>query len=572
MTKSDKARERDLFRRIIDGSLTVAEFAAVEERLLSDQAFRERYVRAIDVEAGLYEAFNFPGTFPVAVTRAKSPVGLMAIAAMCATLLLGVGGWYFWSLGTRPPKTEYAANLPSFQKPVAIVTQVQHLADDSASPLKPGMRIRPGLLSVGSGQVQIEFLNGTQINVEGPADLQILSVDAATLLSGKAAARVPPGARGFVLNTPGAAIVDMGTEFAVSVGKRGDCEVYVIDGAVDVSLLGNDGNTLKSQKVTEAKSLRVKRNPAGLERIAAPRVTMPGMQSQMSGPLRVNEAYVRSIHTSRPAIYWRFEKLVDGQVPNEMGARWSGRIHAEPDDSSAIVVRDGVARFTPSAKPHRLEPDESIPGFNRESFTVEFWVSPDNFHWATLVAIVPEEKVERNLHLSLIELPYKSSLVYTPGSFRFLHRHPPGGSDGTNLFSEGDCTPGLWHHLAAVKTPGGMKLFLNGQLVRQFAETAANDDDSYRFFVGQLYEGQRDRQLSGAIAEFAVYLRELEVAVQAKGNVLIADLIHRGTWALVAVHNSPLQLTNRYWSERRLGVAPLAIRAHSLTPPRPGTS
>ena len=509
LTKSDKARERELLRRLTDGDLTAEEFSAVEQRLLIDQAFRERYVRAIDVEAGLYEAFNFPGTFPVTVNPPKSPAWLVALAATCATAFLGFAGWYFWAAASPVSNTEYAANRGGEQQPVAIVTQVRQVVDSSDTPLKPGMRIKPGLLKVGSGQVQIEFLNGAQINVEGPAELRILSVDAATLISGKAAARVPPGARGFVLNTPGAAIVDMGTEFAVSVGKRGECEVYVVDGAVDVSLLGNDGNTLKSHKVTEAKSLRVKRNPARLEQIAAPKVALPSMQSQISAPLHVTDSYVRSVVASQPEIYWRFEKLVDGRVPNAMGPRWKGEIHVDPTDPEAIVVRDGVARFKPSTKPHRLEPDESIPGFNHESFTIEFWISPDNFHWATLAAVVPQEKVDRNLHLSLIELPYKSSLVYTPGSFRFLHRHPPGGSDGTNLFSEGDCTPGLWHHLVAIKTPGGMKLFLNGLLVRQFAETAVCDADAYRLYVGQLYEGFCDRQLSGAIAEFAVYMRDL---------------------------------------------------------------
>ncbi len=509
MTKSDKARERELLRRLADGSLTAEEFSAVEQRLRTDPAFRERYVRAIDVEAGLYEAFNFPGTFSVTVHRSKSPAWIVAIVATCATAFLVVVGWYLWSPLARSADTGYAANRPAEQQSVAIVTQVRPAPNDSVSPLKPGMRIKPGLLKVGSGQVQIEFLNGAQINVEGPAELRILSLDAATLISGKAAARVPLGARGFVLNTPGAAIVDMGTEFAVSVGKRGECEVHVIDGAVDVSLLGNDGNTLRSRRLTEAKSLRIQRNPARLEQIAAPKTSLPGMQSQISVPLHVTESYVRSVVASQPEIYWRFEKLVDGRVPNEMGPRWQGEIHADPDDPSAIVVSNGVVRFKPSKKPHRLEPDAPIPGFNHDSFSIEFWISPDNFHWATLAAVVPPEKIERNLHLSLIELPYKSSLVYTPGSFRFLHRHPPGGSDGTNLFSEGDCTPGLWHHLVAIKTPAGMKLFLNGLLVRQFAETAVNDDDAYRLYIGQLYEGLCDRQLSGAISEFAVYLRDL---------------------------------------------------------------
>ena len=513
MNKIDKTRERELFRRLADGSLTADEFACVEQRLLSDTGFRERYILAIDVEAGLYEAFNFPGDFQVAKAPAKSSAERYTIIAACVTAIVGCLSWMFWMFGMPHPVTENSAILPPALKPVAMITQVRQVADGSVNSLKPGMQIIPGPLTVEGGQVQLEFLNGVQINVEGPAELQILSVDTATLISGKAAVRVPSGTRGFVLNTPDAAIVDLGTEFAVSVGKQGASEVHVVNGKVDVSLLGNDGNTLTSLSVTKAKSLRVNRSPAALEWIESPSVTLPGMQTQMSAPLRVNESYVRLIHTSHPAIYWRFDKLTDGRVPNEVGPRWSGTIRADPDDPSAIVVGDGVARFTPSDKPHCLEVADPINGFNREAFTVEFWVSLNNFHWATLVAVVPEQPDVSNRHMSLIEslveLPYKSSLVYSPGSFRFLYHHPSGDRGGTNVFSDRDCTPGLWHHLVAVKTPGGMTLFINGKQVRHFAEAAACDEDSYRLLIGELYEDRCDRQLSGAIAEFAVYLRAL---------------------------------------------------------------
>ena len=509
LNKTDKARERDLFHRLVDGRLTLEEFSEFEARLQSDAGFRERYIRAIDIEAGLYEAFNFPGTFPASTARENPSIRYRTITVSFATVVLGCIGWFFLSFLTPHRNAARDEVLPVAQKPVAIVTLIDHVADSSPEHLHRGMRIKPGLLRLAIGQLQLEFLNGAQINLEGPATLNILSVDAATLISGKAAARVPTGARGFVLNTPGAAIVDMGTEFAVSIGEHGESEVHVLEGAVDVSLLGRDGNTLTSRKVTEARTVRVNQNPAGLEKIAAPNVSLPGIQSQVSPPLRVADAYRESIRESNPIIYWCFETISDGRVPNEMGPQWSAVIHASPDDPSAIVVRDGAVRFTPSKKPHRLEPDGAIPALNRESFTFEFWVSPDSFHWATLISVVPDEIVPRNLHMSLIELPYKCSLVYPPGSFRFLVRHPPTTNGGTNLFTEGDCTPGLWHHLVAIKTPDGMKLYLNGELARQFAEPAGSDNEAYRFFVGQLYEGLIDRQLSGAIDEVAVYLRPL---------------------------------------------------------------
>jgi hypothetical protein len=266
------------------------------------------------------------------------------------------------------------------------------------------------------------------------------------------------------------------------------------------------------------------RQPAALEQIDAPSVTLPGIQAQTSLPLPVSDGYVKLIRAAHPDIYWRFEELIDGLVPNDVGPHWSGKIHAAPEDESGIVLHDGAVRFSATGSPHRLEPVEIIPGFNRESFSIELWVSPDNFHWATFVAVVPEDPAERNLHMSLLELPYQSSLVYAPGSFRFLHRHPPGENGGTNLFTNGDCTPGLWHHLVAVKTPTGMKLYLNGQLIRELVETKGCDESPYRFYVGELYEAFPDRQLSGAIDEFAVYLRELsDEEIESHYRAMTAD-------------------------------------------------
>ncbi|MBL8851324.1 MAG: FecR domain-containing protein [Planctomycetaceae bacterium] len=505
MNKQEKSAERDIFRRLADGTLSAEEFAGVEQRLLADPAFRRRYVRAMGVEGAMHEAFRFPGTYRESNRRRLSAVRVFVYGGLCAALLLGVAGWSFVAFGPRGPSAVYESHASAGTRPVAIVTKAQ-LASGG---MKPGLRIKPGILKVDEGQVQIEFLNGAQINLEGPAELRVHSVDSATLVSGKAAARIPPGARGFILNTPDAAIVDLGTEFAVAVGDAGESEIHVVEGQVDVSLLGSDGNTLTSQRMSEASSLRLTRRPSALERIDTPSVKFPGVEAQVSTTLEVTEEYSQAVRASRPDVYWRFDRLDGGLVPNEAGADFSGRIHTHPEDASAVVVGDGVARFLHSDWPRRIEAENAVPGLNRESFSIELWACLDNFHWATFAAVVPDSISDRNLHLALLELPYKSSMVFTPGSYRFMFRHPAGDHGGTNLFTNGDCTPGLWHHLVAVKSPNGMKLYLNGKMLREIAENAGGDELPYRLYLGELYEGQTDRQLSGSIDEFALYLREL---------------------------------------------------------------
>ena len=56
---------------------------------------------------------------------------------------------------------------------------------------------------------------------------------AAGLLQGRLTVKVPEEAIGFTVQTPSGDVVDLGTEFAVDVGKKGATELYVLDGTVE---------------------------------------------------------------------------------------------------------------------------------------------------------------------------------------------------------------------------------------------------------------------------------------------------------------------------------------------------
>ena len=50
--------DNDFIRRCIDDRLSSDEFAAFNEPMRTDSAFRERYVRMADLEACLYDEFS----------------------------------------------------------------------------------------------------------------------------------------------------------------------------------------------------------------------------------------------------------------------------------------------------------------------------------------------------------------------------------------------------------------------------------------------------------------------------------------------------------------------------------
>jgi hypothetical protein len=98
------------------------------------------------------------------------------------------------------------------------------------------------------GTAEVTFYNGAVVSLRGPAEFTVESKTGSALHSGELTALVPPLAHGFFVRTPQALIVDLGTEFGVSVTRQrldgGNSagsgatqeEVHVFQGKVEVSL------------------------------------------------------------------------------------------------------------------------------------------------------------------------------------------------------------------------------------------------------------------------------------------------------------------------------------------------
>lgn len=103
-----------------------------------------------------------------------------------------------------------------------------------------GRALPAGDYSLPGASMGLSFAGGAQLVVEEPAQLSLLSPSRARLMGGKAAAHVPEGARGFTVETPGVEVVDLGTEFGVSVGPSGVSDVHVFSGEVEARVAGDD--------------------------------------------------------------------------------------------------------------------------------------------------------------------------------------------------------------------------------------------------------------------------------------------------------------------------------------------
>ncbi|MCK5000448.1 MAG: FecR domain-containing protein, partial [Anaerohalosphaera sp.] len=104
---------------------------------------------------------------------------------------------------------------------------------DEDSVLEEDGGVRAGKLKLVKGMAQIEFYGGAQIILQSPAEVEFISQDKIFISSGKLVARISRDAIGFIVDTPDAKTLDLGTEFGVEV-SRGCTEVHVFQGEVAI--------------------------------------------------------------------------------------------------------------------------------------------------------------------------------------------------------------------------------------------------------------------------------------------------------------------------------------------------
>lgn len=528
--KPASGAEAVLFQRWLANALSVEEFAALEDRLLSDRAFRERYLQYVDLENCLSEELgNRPAIAASPLPHRRKPLrwGLIAmVTAVClATVVV------LWpgkprhrpehssvstdtvpnaiSTSSEPPRIEHATAPLQRLPDVAIVTA---LGEQEAGPtLRVGSRLKPGVLTVRRGELQLDFLDGARVHLRGPAEFHLVSSKAATLVQGTVGVRIPFSQDSFTLSTSEAAVIGSWAEFGARILPSGRTRVQLLSGSAEISLLGDDGSTLISQRLARQAAVDVDADDRRFISLAESTEEWPRVVELDQAQLTVTPDYVREVKQSQPYLYWRFEDAEVGRITDALGGPYTGEIIGDQAGKESIRIANGVAEFLPSRGYRSIASRQLIPKFNADDSTIELWVMPTAVHAGAIFSTVLPDEVPVPLHLNFIEVALNTHLVHKPGVVRFLHREPPGQAGGYNLFSQDICAPGVWTHIVATKTPSELRLFINGQLIRSVTGpgTGASDDMSYRMVLGQLGTLRSERQFHGLIDEVAIYRRAL---------------------------------------------------------------
>jgi hypothetical protein len=526
--ESGDGSESVLFPRWLAGELSSAEFAELEERLIADPAFRRRYLEYMDLEACLAEELAVrPEPKSLVAKRASSPAkwGVLATVAACVAVVVML--WPEGNRGPQPARMEPAVAKAPFDDDKDVVKpRIRHTTvplqglpdiavvtaygDPGDRPLAVGTRLKPGVLTVDEGDLQLDFLGGARLLVRGPAELHVVSPTAATLVQGVVGVRMPYSLESFALSTPDSAVVGSWHEYGVRVLPDRRTRVQVHSGTAELSLLGDDGTTLISERLRDREVIEVDTVERQFLPLGETDDDWPRVVELDQAQLVVSADYVREIEQSKPYLYWRFEASEDGRIPDSLGGPHAARIVGDADSRHSIRIVNGAAEFLPSRSTRCIVSEHPIPRFNADDFTIELWVLPTEMKAAAIFStVLPNESPP--LHLNFIEIAHNTHLVHKPGVLRFLHRQPAAQAGGYNLFSQDVCTPGVWTHLVATKTADELRLYINGQLIRSVTGpgTGSSDDLSYRLVLGQLGTNNLERQYHGLIDEVAVYHRAL---------------------------------------------------------------
>ena len=427
--------------------------------------------------------------------------------AAAAVLLVGLS-LPFWPWGDRGPTTP-APTTPPY---VAVVVKLDGAGgESSAGPhLSEGSPLPGGRLRLRGGRITLTLFNGVMLSLQGPADLDLTSVERIFCQQGKLRARVPPGAEGFAVLTPGAAVVDLGTEFGLNVAADGKAELMVFEGQAEVSVLNEEGHTLRSELVAGRKAVRVDPGAGRIHKAVAAPDDFVAAPELIPPALVLDPSYPDAVRQSHPWGYWRFEAMADGVIRNEVPDRPSLRATGPVKLAGAPNANRSVLFGRTQAEQY-LEMDGSWTPPRQTGYAVELWALPEEFNAGTLVSLLACADGPVQNHTFVLELAGMSHhLVHEPCRVRCLDRWPPGGSDGVNVFSRRMYIPYRWHHLVARRVPNHLELYMDGDLVGTAPAEPDEATTACRLLVGRLKWGTQTRldqirPFVGRLDELAVY-------------------------------------------------------------------
>jgi hypothetical protein len=329
-------RLKDLIDDYLSELLDEAGMRELEALLRADAVARRYFVRC----ARLHTDLHLEARAHLASQRALGKIEPLAprtstvrqgfrrwvahpVFAAAAAVLAVVAGW--WLLAGRPQQ-DGGGRGPA----LAWLVNAQNCK--WSAHVGPGGDLQAGrVLQLESGLAEIRFASGATVVLEGPAILQLLSGHSAVLLEGKLTVRVPEAGSAFEIGSPQGKVIDLGTEFGMSVSRNGPTDVYVFEGKVEAHPA--DGGAGAGVNLTRNQAARIVSGKVSLQPV------LPDPEGRQ---------FVRAI-VPPPVIVPRilrlsFDRVVEGTLRDGAGTG-IGLTHRLPGTGRQLPERDPNLRL-----------------------------------------------------------------------------------------------------------------------------------------------------------------------------------------------------------------------------------
>lgn len=526
-SKSDELFE--LLCELVDGELNPSGSDRLRELLRDDPDAQDLYLKFMGLHARLHLDYmsgsgpaDMPGGSSMPLRPLSAPplepagdlfgpaIGDDAVVSPARSWLASAAvGWtlaVLFAIGlvavlrtSVPRKAPAVADAPPVKvdaaEGVAVVVRAEGVRWEMGGGRVPkeGDILPKGRLRVLEGRAAFSMLSGVSVIVEGPADIDLLSVDRIACNSGKLRARVPEGAEGFVVSGPGTAVLDLGTEFGVNIKPDGKSRGKVFEGEVEAAVLGTSGAMRHSRLMKTANGGFEIDPGSGLIGPFTGPEDFVGPFLPAREPLALAPGYRDSVLASRPRCYWRFESEEGGRVANEV-AGGPPLLVTGPIQLAGPGAGNRCAVFGPGQHNQHLQMDGPWKPNRSPGYAVEVWFLPEAIGQASLVSLVaPKDTMH---HLSLVELTASNrTSLFRPASIRFLYRWPTGRGGGDNLFSDDIYVPYRWHHLVAQLAGERMELYLDGAVQASQAIGPGGSTSPCQVILGRLTTLPESKQI-----------------------------------------------------------------------------
>lgn len=271
MSHETKNRLWELLGKLSDDEISESEFEELDRILHDDEDARQIYRDHLAVDDRLASGEMLFAEIEQSEKPAGLRIGGWRLWATAAALVIG---GFLLSESLRGPAGSESdeGELVEQNSAEPALASVKSIAGavwaNGQRPLEYGEALQDEWIHLEEGVIQLDFQTGAQVSLEGPAALQVVAEGECFVQQGTLVVLAPAEIGSFKVNTRNSEVVDLGTEFAVSVSESGEMVVHVLDGEVEVGIKDPDSNVISRERLVETQAAKLGPGERDLQRTA----------------------------------------------------------------------------------------------------------------------------------------------------------------------------------------------------------------------------------------------------------------------------------------------------------------